>query len=179
MSHFRVNRKSLSGAFVHTGIILNSGFEIAGTDPDLDAFADWEETLISPSVVARDVADKKSGLASCRLDVGSGAQNANISQVIQLVEGVRYRLSFWYKHSVAGKTSKLLFVDNDTTTWYLQADGSWGDSGVTIPNVLDWTYYSIDFYPKEGITDYEINLARNSASASFWFDDVRIEQYAS
>lgn len=74
-------------------MVLNPGFETAGGG-GADVFANWTEAAGTGTIV-RDVVTFHSGVASCRLTSGAGAQ-PTVSQTFTVPKGDLLRLSFWY-----------------------------------------------------------------------------------
>jgi len=159
--------------------VLNNEFEAAGGGGG-DVFANWEETTAGTSSINQDAVNQYSGANCCRLDIDASSNNVSIcTQAIALGANKRYKLSFWYYHSVDGRTGALRVIDSSYTV-YLQDDlETWEEeyNGIDIANALSWTKWETEFVTHSSYTDYKIVLLNDyMPSASMYYDQVKLQE---
>ena len=136
----------------------------------------WVETIAGTSTINRDTVQVQVGTYCVRMDIDALNSQAEIEQNLSLRRNRSYRLAFKYLNSVAAKTAKFLLW-NSVLNVSLKADGTWtaGQVYVSLPNVLAWTDYSLDFTSHSDFANYEFHLANDAAaSSSIYFDNAGI-----
>ena len=136
----------------------------------------WVETIAGTSTINRDTVQVQVGTYCVRMDIDALNSQAEIEQNLSLRRNRSYRLAFKYLNSVAAKTAKFMLW-NSVLNVSLKADGTWtaGQVYVSLPNVLAWTDYSLDFTSHPDFANYEFHLANDAAaSSSIYFDNAGI-----
>jgi len=136
----------------------------------------WVETIAGTSTINRDSVQVQVGNYCVRMDIDALNSQAEIEQNLSLRRNRSYRLAFKYLNSLAAKTAKFMLW-NSILNVSLKADGTWtaGQVYVSLPNVLAWTDYSLDFTSHPDFVNYELHFTNDAAaSSSIYFDGVGI-----
>jgi hypothetical protein len=143
-------------------IVANGGFETAGAGGN-DVFANWIEVIDGSGTVARDTSVFNSGAASLRFTTDGAAAGGRVEQVIGMVRGRRYRISFNARSDVANSTIQV-------------RGGGLESSG--FPSVelsTDWAFYSVELIWES--SNGSIGIVRsggNMQNRTYWVDDFSI-----
>jgi hypothetical protein len=156
-------------------MVTDGAMEVWTTDTNL---TNWTEYISGTSVVVKDLGFYHGGAASCQMAVDSSNSSVYIYQTITLTPEKKYRISLWYVNSVANKTFYII-LQNSTGVVFLTSAGAWSkvSQGITLPNALGWTEFTIDFDAHPNYTSYNLYIQRLSATSStFWVDDVSVKR---
>jgi len=159
-----------------TGLDLN-GAEIL-TDGGLESWTDdTPDYWTKVGAVTKEIVEVHGDSAAAKFTINAANDEASIKQNETVETSTQYTLEVWRKHSVEGKTAKLV-VRNITTGNYLQSDGTWGaTAGFEIANVTAWGKY---VFPGQFITEalgttLEIKVMNGTAaSSSIYVDDISL-----
>ncbi|GAF95598.1 unnamed protein product, partial [marine sediment metagenome] len=143
--------------------------------------SDWEATNDGTSSANRDGAEKHGGTYSARLDIDGSNNRGQIAQFFdaQLVSGVAYDVSVWYKTEDAKPCKFYIRVKVNSNLQYLQANDSWSTS-VYYRELMNtsWTEYTTttDAVPSGALSESSMCLkTHDAANASIYWDDVSIQ----
>ncbi len=158
--------------------LLDGGFEIwtSATVPRC-----WTPAFTGTSSVDREGTTKYAGTYGLALTISATNQNASVTQRIHMIPGQYRTLSFYYRNSTSGKTSKVTIADSGGNV-YLQSDGTWLATTATIslPNSNGvWTLFSLTFKVHGSYSSYDITFANNSAASStIYIDSAKLIEEA-
>lgn len=149
-------------------VLKDGGFEDWTSPTDL---TQWEEYPSGTSTINREATVVHEGTYSVAFQIDSAGNGVYIQQYIMLVSGRKYRIRFWYKNSVMGKTAKWVLT-NSMGNVSLTAAGAWtaGVTYVVLANATEWTQVEIEFYAHASYTNYILAFSTDSAASStiYW-----------
>lgn len=153
--------------------ITDGGMEAWTTATNL---TNWTESISGTSTVNQEATTIHGGTYSCHLEVDASNSNVRIQQNFSIIPLKKYKVVFWYKNSVAGKTARVKTFDTGSNVW-LTPTGSWQteDTATTLANSITWKKFGLEFYAHADYSDYTIQLRNLTAhSSSIYLDDVSI-----
>jgi hypothetical protein len=166
-----------SGAEQET--VTNGGFETGWGIPDNTLFG-WKVVRTEGRVdILADVSVKKEGERSAKINFRSfdRAEFYNISQVVTVQPGARYRLSFFLRTEDLTSAGMPL-----VQVWNIEENGLIATTEPFPAGSADWKQYAIEFTAPENVQGIAIRTARNYCGDGcpivgiMWYDDFRIQK---
>ncbi len=159
--------------------VTNGGFESSWGNPD-DTLFGWKVTRADGRVdIQADTAVKKEGNRSVKMNFRAfdKAEFYNLTQVVTVDPGARYRLSFFVRSE--NLTSAGL---PRVQVWNVKTNGLIAQTEVFPSGTADWRQYSIEFTAPEDVQGFAIRTARDYCGDAcplvgiIWYDEFRLEK---
>ncbi|HEX8284195.1 MAG TPA: carbohydrate binding domain-containing protein [Pyrinomonadaceae bacterium] len=162
------------------GQVANGGFESDIGQPGRALFH-WEAVQAAGAQVAVDPRDARGGQRSLRVGFSASGQVdfRNVSQVVAVEPGARYRLSFWVKtDGLKSAAMPVVYVAEAPTP-----DAPLASSPPAPAGTSDWQQVSFEFVAGPRTEAVLVRLARDGCPdgvcpifGKIWYDDFHLER---